>query len=108
MERRKRYQVRYSKNERIGILTGLLDCKGNEIKTGDYIKVKGTNYDGIVLWHREQKCFGVFFGLWYLDRNPYNADCYGKFIAIPNDQGMRMELLPISKDKITYDKESLK
>ena len=80
MERRKRYQVRHSKNERIGILTGLLDCE----------------------------CFGVFFGLWYLDRNPYNADCYGKFVDIPNDQGMRMELLPISKDEITYDKENLK
>ena len=53
MERRKRYQVRHSKNERIGILTGLLDCEGNEIKTGDYIKVKGKHYDGIVLWHRE-------------------------------------------------------
>lgn len=108
MERRKRYQVRHSKNERIGILTGLLDCEENEIKTGDYIKVKGKHYDGIVLWHREQKCFGVFFGLWYLDRNPYNADCYGKFVDIPNDQGMRMELLPISKDEITYDKENLK
>ena len=52
--------------------------------------------------------FWVFFGLWYLDRNPYNADCYGKFVDIPNDQGMRMELLPISKDEITYDKENLK
>lgn len=65
MERRKRYQVRHSKNERIGILTGLLDCEGNEIKTGDYIKVKGKHYDGIVLWHREQKCFGfsLAFGI---------------------------------------------
>ena len=65
MERRKRYQVRHSKNERIGILTGLLDCEGNEIKTGDYIKVKGKHYDGIVLWHREQKCLGfsLAFGI---------------------------------------------
>ena len=35
MERKKRYQVRRSKNERIGILTRLLNSEGNEIKTGD-------------------------------------------------------------------------
>ena len=105
MERKKRYQVRHSKNERIGILTRLLNSEGNEIRTGDYIKLKGTNYDGIVLWHRDCKRFWHFFGPWYLDRNPYNADCYGKFIPIRNDQGMRMELLPISKDQAEYDKE---
>ena len=55
MERRKRYQVRHSKNERIGTLTRLLNSEGNEIKTGDYVKIRGTNYDGIVLWHRETK-----------------------------------------------------
>lgn len=103
MERKKRYQVRHSKNERIGILTRLLNSKGDEIKTGDYIRIKGTPYDGIVLWHRDLKCYGVFFGLWYLDKNPYNADCYGKFIAIPNDQGMRMELIPINKNEAEYD-----
>lgn len=104
MERKKRYQVRHSKNERIGMMTGLLNCERNEIRTGDYIKIKGTDYNGIVLWNRDQKCYGVFFGLWYLDRNPYNADCYGKFIPIPNDQGMRMELLPIDKKEIAYDR----
>ena len=41
MERRKRYQVRHSKNERIGTLTRLLNSEGNEIKTGDYVKIRG-------------------------------------------------------------------
>lgn len=103
MERKKRYQVRHSKNERIDTLTRLLNSEGNEIRTGDYIKLRGTNYDGIVLWHREAKCFGIFFGLWYLDRNPYNADCYGKFIAINSDQGMRMDLIPIDQSEAVYD-----
>ena len=103
MERRKRYQVRHSKNERIGTLTRLLNSEGNEIKTGDYVKIRGTNYDGIVLWNREAKCYSVFFGLWYLDKNPYNADCYGKFISINNDQGMRMELVPIDQNEAIYD-----
>lgn len=104
MERKRRYQVRHSKNERIGILTRLLNSEGNEIRTGDYVKLNGTNYDGIVLWNRDAKCFGIFFGLWYLDRNPYNSDCYGKFIAINSDQGMKMELLPISKEQAEYDR----
>ena len=103
MERRKRYQVRHSKNERIGTLTRLLNSEGNEIKTGDYVKIRGTNYDRIVLWNREAKCYSVFFGLWYLDKNPYNADCYGKFISINNDQGMRMELVPIDQNEAIYD-----
>ena len=103
MERRKRYQVRHSKNERIGTLTRLLNSEGNEIKTGDYVKIRGTNYDGIVLWNREAICYGVFFGVWYLDKNAYNADCYGKFISINNDQGMRMELVPIDQNEAIYD-----
>ena len=103
MERRKRYQVRHSKNERIGTLTRLLNSEGNEIKTGDYVKIRATNYDGIVIWNREAKCYSVFFGLWYLDKNPYNADCYGKFISINNDQGMRMELVPIDQNEAIYD-----
>ena len=90
-------------NERIGTLTRLLNSEGNEIKTGDYVKIRGTNYDGIVLWNREAKCYSVFFGLWYLDKNPYNADCYGKFISINNDQGMRMELVPIDQNEAIYD-----
>lgn len=108
MDYKKRYEIRHSKNERIGVPTGLIDCFGNEIRTGDYICFKNTGYDGIVLWHRENRCFGVFFGLWYKGQDPYNADCYGKFIAIPLDQGMRMELLPIKQSQATYDAAVLK
>ena len=108
MDRRKRYEIRHSRNERIGIPTGLLDSCGNEIRTGDYIRFKSMGYDGIVLWHRENKCYGVFFGLWYRGQDPYNADCYGKFIEIPSDQGMRMELLPIEQSQATYDAAELK
>lgn len=95
MDKKKRYQVFHSKNERIGIHTGLLDCNGNEIKTGDNIRFKDTSYEGKVLWNRNLNCYGLYFGLWYLDKDPYKADCYGKFIKIPNDQGMRMELIPV-------------
>lgn len=95
MERIKSYSVPHSKNERIGIPTSLLNQNGQEILTGDKIHIRSSDYEGIVMWNRHQDCFGVFFGLWYLDLNPYNPDCYGKFIPIPKDQGMRMELVPV-------------
>lgn len=90
--------------ERIGLPTGLLNRDGGEIHTGDFIRMHGKNtYDGIVLWHREYRCYGLFFGLWYGDRNPYNADCYGKFIEIRSDNGMRMELEPIAVETAAID-----
>lgn len=49
MDYKKRYEIRHSKNERVGVPTGLIDCFGNEIRTGDYICFKNTGYDGIVL-----------------------------------------------------------
>lgn len=81
-----------SKKERIGEPTGLLDRERSEILTGDFIRIVGTGYRGPVMWNRYQECYGVFMGLWYLDKDPYNPDCYGKFIRIPKDNGMRMEL----------------
>lgn len=101
MERRKRYVTPRSKKERVGCPTGLLDCCGNEIITGDFIRVKSYryyDYVGPVLWNRHQQCYGVFSGLWYGNSNPYDPDSYGKFIAIPSDNGMRMELVPVSRE----------
>lgn len=84
----------------IGISTGLLDCYGNDIKTGDIYMLrsyKWYDYFGPVFWNRFQNCFGIYTGLWYGDKNPMNSDNYGKFIAIPNDNGMRMELIPYNQ-----------
>ncbi len=94
--------IPHSKKERIGIPTGLLNCDRQEIMTGDYIRLKGTPYSGPVMWSRNQDCFGIFLGCWYLDKNPLNPDCYGKFIRIPKDNGMRMELIPITSEENVY------
>lgn len=92
------------KKWRIGDETGLLDMNKNSILFGDYIKLKNTNYDGPVLYNKEQGKLGICFGLWYGDLNPYNEQCYGKFIAIPKDNGMRMELIPIKQSEAEYDR----
>ena len=80
-----------TKMEKIGIPTGLYDKFGNEILSGSIVHIS-PDYNGIVLYHRDCKAFGLFFGLWYGDKNPYDPDCYGKYIMIPKDNGMRMEI----------------
>lgn len=92
MEKIYRKQIPKSKKERIGEPTGLLDNERNEIMTGDFIHIIGTDYIGPVMWNRHSDCYGIFMGLWYLGQDPYNPDCYGKFICIPHDNGMRMQL----------------
>ena len=70
----------------------MFDKDKNEIKTGDKVYMEHNNIFGVVLWNRFQKCYGICCGLWYKDKNPLDFDCYGKFISIPNDNGMRMEI----------------
>ena len=83
----------HSKLEAIGISTGLLDRHGKEIVTGDKVLLTNSSIDGIVLYNRYAGSFGVFYSysMWYGD-NPYNPDSYGKYISIPADNGMRMEI----------------
>ena len=81
-----------SKMDRIGIPTGLLDKFGNEIMSGAKIHIDNHYYEGIVLWNRNYGCFGLHYGLWYGEKDPYDSDSYGKFIPIPKDNGMRMDI----------------
>lgn len=94
MERKHVKPIPRSKKERIGQPTGLLDCNHNEIITGDVVRLKGTGYQGRVMWNRHCDKYGIFldYSLWYRGMNPYDPDCYGKFVEIPQDNGMRMEL----------------
>ena len=91
---------------RYGTPTGLLNRDHHEILVGDYIKLKDTIYDGPVLWHPVFGCYGVCFGLWHGDQI-YDYRSYGKFSRIPDDQGMRMELLSITPAEAEYDRETL-
>ena len=82
-----------NKKERIGLPTGLLDRNGNEIKCGDMVRVNlHWSYEGTVLYHRDIGAYGLFCGLWYGEKDQYDSYCYGKFISIPKDNGMRMSI----------------
>ena len=90
---RRRKPTPHSKLESTGMNTGLLDRNGNAIMTGDKVLLINSSIDGVVLYNRYAGQFGVFYSysMWYGD-NPNNPDSYGKFIAIPADNGMRMEI----------------
>ena len=79
-----------SKLERLGTITGLLDKSKQYLVVGDKIQVG--DYIGRLLYNRDTQSYGVFMGLWYGDKNEFDSDCYGKFIEIPTDNGMRMEI----------------
>lgn len=87
------------KRENCNVVTSLLDVNGNNIITGNLYEIKGKNhsYMGRVFYNRYQKAFGVFMGCWYGDRNIYNPDNYGKFIAIPKDNGMKNQIFPVDE-----------
>lgn len=93
---KKKYIFPYDKKENMNCLTSILDCEGNNLTTGDFIAMK-PNYKGLFAYSVYNKCYGLFYGCWYLDKNIYNPRCYGKFIEIPKDNGMRMEISIIRK-----------
>lgn len=90
------------KRENCGVVTSLLDANGNNIITGNLYEIKGKKYSymGRVFYNRYQKAFGVFMGCWYGDRNAYNPDSYGKFVAIPKDNGMKNQIFPVEEVKM--------
>lgn len=90
------------KRENCGVVTSLLDVNGNNIITGNLYEIKGKKYSymGRVFYNRYQKAFGVFMGCWYGDRNIYNPDSYGKFVAIPKDNGMKNQIFPVEEMEV--------
>ena len=93
MPDKKKYKpIPRDKRENVGIPTGLYDSQGREIITGDVVEIISSSTVGRVFWNRYQKAYGVCYGCWYGDRDELSVDSYGKFIRIPNDQGMKMDL----------------
>lgn len=82
------------KRENCGIVTSLLDANGNNIITGNLYEFKSQKY------HYMGKAFGIFMGCWYGDRNPNNPENYGKFVAIPKDNGMKNQIFPVEEMEV--------
>lgn len=85
-----------SKNEKIGLFTGLFDINNNPIYSGDYVRlISCPYYVGPVMWNRYQDSWGIFMR--HKDYSDLlNPDNYAKFIPIHSDNGMRMNLIKVS------------
>lgn len=88
-----------SKFENPGYETHLLNSDGDYIITGDFYHLKGTNIYGPVFYNKWYKCFGIFEGAWYQPYDFLNPETYGKFTRIPLDQGMKNELIKLTKEE---------
>ena len=88
---RKSHRVNGNKKARIGILLGIHDKNGKELRTGD--KVRWGEYEGILLWNQDCKSywFMISYSKWYGD-NEYDGDSYGKGFELLMDDGARMEM----------------
>ena len=73
---KEKFRARDKRENQIGQFIGYLDCQGNEILSGSLVQVDG--YLCIVLWLRENSSYACLYGNWYKDRNPLDADSYGK------------------------------
>ena len=76
---------------KVGTVLSLLDKNKETLCVGDFVKYSG--YHGILLYNHYSDEYGVAldYSMWYGD-DKYNIDSYGKFLAIPMDNGARMEI----------------
>lgn len=76
---------------KIGVTLPIRDRYGNVMNVGD--KVQYGEYTGMLLYNQHEDCYGVAldYSMWH-GEDRYNIDSYGKFIAIPMDNGARMEI----------------
>lgn len=80
-----------TRNGKIGTQLCIMDRCGNLLSIGD--ETKYGEYKGILLYNHHYDQYGVALtdSMWYGD-DKYNIDSYGKFIEIPMDNGVKMEL----------------
>ena len=84
----------HAKEERPGSITGIQAKDGRFVRVGDMIRFSGKrrSYSGILLYHKEYKCYGIFFYMESSTHDKYDADSYMCFIEIPTDNGAKMNI----------------
>lgn len=76
---------------KIGTPLSLIDKNRQQLFVGDELQYG--QYHGILLYNPASEQYGIAldYSKWYSD-NKYDIKAYGKFIAIPMDNGARMEI----------------
>lgn len=80
-----------TKRGKVGTELKIMDKNGNNLKIGDTIMYG--EYKGVILYNPKYKEYGVAIenSMWY-GTDKYDIKSYGKFVAIPMDNGARMEI----------------
>lgn len=85
------------RKNKIGTSLGITDNRGRALSVGDTIKYG--EYQGILLYNKFYKEYGIFFGMWYGD-DKYNPDSYGKFITVPMDNSDKSEITLVEVNEL--------
>lgn len=82
---------------RIGTSLKIHDRNNTQLCVGNRLRYRG--YEGILLYNHEYNEYGVAVSdsKWYGD-NEHSISSYGKFLAIPMDDGARMEIEKLHVD----------
>lgn len=88
---RKSQRVIGNKKGSIGTELEIVDRVSNPLYVGDYVEYG--KYKGILLYNPSSDEYGLALEgtMWYGD-DKYNINSYGKFIALPLDNGAKMNL----------------
>lgn len=87
-------KIDYTK--RLGHPLGIFDRNNTELCFGD--EVQYGRYQGILLYNYAYKEYGLALNgsMWY-GENKYSIDSYGKWVAVPMDNGAKMELVKVGR-----------
>lgn len=96
MDKKKYPRISGYKQQRIGTPLGIHDKNGIELKVGDFIKYKGKNC--IVLFNGYEFVASLLYSKWF-GYETYSHRSYGKELILPMDNGGRMEIEIINKEK---------
>jgi len=88
---------------KIGTILGIQDKNKEYLVVGDTVKYD--KYKGVLLYNYHYDRYGIAldYSMWY-GEDKYNIDSYGKFIDIPMDNGVRMELEKLNESKVSMRK----
>lgn len=88
---RKSKRISGSSKGKIGTQLNLFDKNNEVLYVGD--KITYGNYCGILLYNYISEQYGIAldYSMWY-GTDKYDIKSYGKFIAIPMDNGAKMQI----------------
>lgn len=109
MDKKKYRRFSGYKKNRINTPLGIHDKNNNELYSGDKIMMNG--YTGRILWSQYDKTYvlAIDYSQWYGD-NEYLINSYGKSILIPLDDGGKMSITLIDRNRNwkEYNHENIK